>query len=240
MRTLVFLTLLAGSLPGATDPWIGAWKVVWASASHDNPSRLTVSRTADGLQLNEQGKPAQKLRAVDATATEYTLQLKTHVHNIRFSSGPDGRELTITTRCPQNPGPSVALYDRIDVSVEDGSPAGVWIFDSAKSSPGTPPRVFEAVEGGKLRFGLSEAEPAYTAAFDGKDYPLTGNAGTRTVSLKRIDYRTFEESLRDAEGKEVQVRRVAVSEDGNEMKITHTGMFPAGRGHRMLILRKQR
>jgi hypothetical protein len=115
---------------------------------------------------------------------------------------------------------------------------GVWLFNEPKTVlQRKSPTVYEVDPTGRLRFHISGQ--GYAAAFDGNDHPLSGDPTARTVALKRIDSRTFQETLKDASGKEVQVRRVAVSEDGNELKLTNTGVFMGGRGHRALIFRRK-
>ena len=67
----------------------------------------------------------------------------------------------------------------------------------------------------------------FTAKYDGKDYPLTGDPGTDTVSLKKIDANTWSEVLKKA-GKEVGTGRNAVSKDGKTMTRTTKGKDAKG------------
>lgn len=62
----------------------------------------------------------------------------------------------------------------------------------------------------------------YTAAYDGKDYPLTGSNVADTVSLKRTDARTSERTDKKA-GKVVQTLTRVVSADGKTMTVTIKG-----------------
>ena len=57
-----------------------------------------------------------------------------------------------------------------------------------------------------------------TAKFDGKDYPLKGDPGISSVSLKKIDDYTIEETDK-RDGKVISVSRITVSRDGHSMKI---------------------
>lgn len=69
--------------------------------------------------------------------------------------------------------------------------------------------------------GLSMSDPtgdSYTAKFDGKDYPYKGDPGTTSVSLKKIDANTIEETDK-RNGKVVVVSRMTVGPDGKTMKI---------------------
>lgn len=69
--------------------------------------------------------------------------------------------------------------------------------------------------------GLSMTDPtgdSYTAKFDGKEYPYKGDPGVTSVSLKKIDDNTIEETdMR--QGKVVSVTRMMVSADGHTMKM---------------------
>ena len=59
---------------------------------------------------------------------------------------------------------------------------------------------------------------SYTAKFDGSDYPYKGNYGVNTVSLKRIDAHTIEETDK-RDGTVVGVYKMTVSPDGKSMTI---------------------
>jgi hypothetical protein len=67
----------------------------------------------------------------------------------------------------------------------------------------------------------------YSAHYDGKDYPLTGNANADTISLKRIDASTFDSTLKKA-GKIVTTGRNTVSADGKTMTYTSKGTNASG------------
>ena len=57
---------------------------------------------------------------------------------------------------------------------------------------------------------------SYDAKFDGKDYPFKGDPGTTSVSLKKIDANTLEETDK-RDGKTISVSRMTVS--GKTLKI---------------------
>jgi hypothetical protein len=56
---------------------------------------------------------------------------------------------------------------------------------------------------------------SYEAKFDGKDYPVTGEAGG-TVSLQKVNDNTIEET-RKKDGKLIAVNKMTV--EGNTMKV---------------------
>ena len=59
---------------------------------------------------------------------------------------------------------------------------------------------------------------SYTAKFDGKDYPYKGDPGVTSVSLKKIDKNTIEETDK-RNGKAIAVVRLAVLPDGKTMTV---------------------
>jgi hypothetical protein len=72
---------------------------------------------------------------------------------------------------------------------------------------------------------LSMSQPtgeSYTAKFDGKDYPVKGAYGYSSVSLRRVDPRTFGETDK-RDGKVIEVDSMTVSPDGKKMTIVATG-----------------
>jgi hypothetical protein len=116
---------------------------------------------------------------------------------------------------------------------------GTWVLNVAKSkyTPGPPPKeqttIFEAAgQGVKVttKGTDSSGKPtmtAYTANYDGKDYPVTGNPDWDMVSLKRIDAHTVEFTRKRA-GKVVQTATSVVSNDGKTRTITSTGVNAQG------------
>ncbi len=68
---------------------------------------------------------------------------------------------------------------------------------------------------------LSMTYPAgdsYSAKFDGKDYPYKGNPGITSISLKKSDGNTIEETDK-FKGKVVSVSRITVAPDGKTMSV---------------------
>jgi hypothetical protein len=69
--------------------------------------------------------------------------------------------------------------------------------------------------------GLSMSDPtgdSYTAKFDGKDYPYKGDPGITSVSLKKIDANTIEETDK-RNGKVINVYRMTLAPDGKTMAV---------------------
>jgi hypothetical protein len=128
---------------------------------------------------------------------------------------------------------------------------GTWKLNVAKSkfSPGPPPQSatvrYEASGGGVKRTGETvnadgtKTSFEYTAQYDGKDYPITGNANADTVALKQVNDRTVEATLKKS-GKVVTNARRVVSADGKTLTLTITGTNAQGQKMRNVqVLEKQ-
>ncbi len=87
--------------------------------------------------------------------------------------------------------------------------------------------------------GLEASNPGgegYAAKFDGKEYPVRGDPSHSTVSLKRLNDRTIEET--DRQGGEVHYKiHMAVSSDGKSMKVTEVD---AERGTKMTYVMQKK
>ncbi len=59
---------------------------------------------------------------------------------------------------------------------------------------------------------------SYNAKFDGKDYPYRGDPGTTSVSLRKIDANTIEETDK-RNGKTISVTRMTVESDEKTMNV---------------------
>ena len=116
---------------------------------------------------------------------------------------------------------------------------GTWVLNLAKStySPGPAPksatRTYTMV-GNMVKSVLDQVDAAgkattggYTAAYDGKDYPLTGSATADMISLTRVDANTVDASLKKG-GKEVSHTHRVISRDGKTMTLTSTGSGATG------------
>ena len=116
---------------------------------------------------------------------------------------------------------------------------GTWKLDPAKStfSPGPAPKSqtakIDPVDNGmKLVADRTEADGSkthfeWTAKFDGKDYPVTGDPGRDAVSVKKIDDFTLEITNKKA-GKATTIIRAAYARDGKSRTETTTGTNAKG------------
>ena len=118
--------------------------------------------------------------------------------------------------------------------------AGTWKLNTAKSrySPGPAPKsnvITIVIAGDTLKIssqGMDASDKPtstnYTATFDGKDNKITGNPAYDTVSHKRIDANTTEQT-RKKEGKTVQTAVRKISADGKTMTVTSRGKTDSGK-----------
>jgi len=115
---------------------------------------------------------------------------------------------------------------------------GTWKLNEAKSkigagSPKNNTVVIEAA-GENVKVSMDGVDPTgkpthneWTGKFDGKEYPVTGDANSDTRSYKKIDDRTFEVSAK--KGSKVTVSsRVVVSADGKTRTARVKGTSPSG------------
>lgn len=117
---------------------------------------------------------------------------------------------------------------------------GTWLLDIAKSRfllGRQPPKeqtlTYEAAgQGVKATAKGTDAagQPTltqYTANYDGKDYPVTGNPDWNAISLTRVNSNTVQ-FIRKRDGKVVQRGDNVVSRDGKTRTITATGVNAQG------------
>lgn len=115
---------------------------------------------------------------------------------------------------------------------------GTWKLNEAKSkigagSPKNNTVVIEAAgEDVKVTMDGVDAtgkatRSEWTGKFDGKDYPVTGDANSDTRSYKKIDDRTVEVAVKKG-GRVTTSGRVVVSPDGKTRTAHVKGTSPSG------------
>jgi len=129
--------------------------------------------------------------------------------------------------------------------------SGTWKMNPAKSkySPGPAPKSLtvtiksDANEYNVEASGVdAEGKPthvAYSAKFDGRDYPVTGVPNAETVSVKRIDADTVETTQKKG-GQPVMTVTTKVSKDGKTRTSTFVGKDAEGHDvHNVVSFEKQ-
>lgn len=116
---------------------------------------------------------------------------------------------------------------------------GTWKLNVAKSkfSPGPAPKALSvtfSAAGQGVKAVIDGAAPdgtkihwEYTANFDGKPYPVTGNGDGDMVVMKRVEPNTIETAY-TLKGKPTVVNRRTVSADGKTLTVTSTGTNAQG------------
>jgi hypothetical protein len=134
-----------------------------------------------------------------------------------FSVSEDGNTLQITATPRNGPAAEPVLMSR---SAGGGTEPLLGFWQIVRT-PGA--KILEAVPNG-LRVTSSIGDN-YTANFDGREYPLTGTAmpPNTTVSVRRVDDRTFEET-RKTDGAVIGRIRYELSDDGRSMTQTVTDL----------------
>jgi hypothetical protein len=128
---------------------------------------------------------------------------------------------------------AVALGFASDVNM------GTWKLNDAKSkfAPGASKNntvVYEAA-GDNVKATVDGTDGSgkpthseWTGKFDGKDYPVTGDPASDTRSLKKIDDRTLELTVKK-DGKVTMTGRIVVAADGKSRTLTSSGTDATGK-----------
>lgn len=135
---------------------------------------------------------------------------------------------------------------------------GTWKLNLAKSTFSPPDLsapnlvVTYEVRGNSVTASLDGVDSGhravhseYTAAFDGKEHPVTGTidgkpvANQGAVAWKRIDDRTYE-VVNKTGGQAISTRRIVIAADGKTRTTTVTGRDAQGRTvHHVMVFDRQ-
>ena len=127
----------------------------------------------------------------------------------------------------------VLCFVAVAVGFASNPNMGTWKLNEAKSKlgPGAPKNntVVEEAVGDNVKVTVdgtdSTGKPTHnewTGKFDGKDYPVTGDPNSDTRSIKKVDERTLEITVKKY-GKVTVSRRIVVSADGKSRTVTTSG-----------------
>ena len=129
--------------------------------------------------------------------------------NTEFTDTTEGREKVTGHYSSTRVDPAPSSGHRI---------SGVWQPGKLGGISENVMEVTYKTTGEQLSFS-DKAGSSYTASFDGKDYPFKGDPGVTTVSIRRVDPNTIEETLK-RDGKIVYVSRMTVATDGKTMAVS--------------------
>ena len=241
MKKVIAALFLFSIAAWAAGPFDGTWKVdlsktkaspradslIYKDGRFQCPTCIPkIDVKADGTDQPQAGSPyfdTIAIRIIDDKTVEFTHKKagKVVTQGSRTLS-PDGKFMTMNaTSFPEGSEKPVTLRSKLIrvAAAPSGAHAcsGSWREELQEASDNL--LVF-TIEGDD--HGISLSTPtgeSFTANFDGKDYPYKGNAGITSVSLRRIDARTFEETDK-RNGKAIAVSTYKISSDGSTMEIT--------------------
>jgi hypothetical protein len=137
----------------------------------------------------------------------------------------DGNTLTVkATDHPMSsdqPVNSLVTFTRVGKAPAGANlTSGSWRINKLQTNENNLKWTYKS-KGDELSMSMPTGE-SYTAKLDGKDYPVKGAYDYNSVSLRRVDARTIEETDK-RDGKVVEVDKMTVSADGKKMTIVATG-----------------
>jgi len=179
---------------------------------------------ADGQDQPVSGQPYDTIsvREVDSKSIEIVTKKngKPQSEQTRAVSD-DGRAMTVRTTTHAENGDQAVTAEATLTRIGSAPPgangtSGSWLM--GKVSRGEHGLNVSYKSDGD-RFSMSTpAGESYTAKLDGKDYPVKGAYFYDSVSLKRIDDHTIEETDK-RDGRVIQVSRMTVASDGKTMTV---------------------
>jgi hypothetical protein len=126
----------------------------------------------------------------------------------------------------------VVLTVSVSLLAADSPFSGTWKFNPAKGHPlpPLPKNIVAHVEADEQNLNFNEefvddkdqtSKLRYDAKFDGKDYSVTGDPDTDSVSLRRVNERKIEFATKKA-GKVTSKFDATVSKDGKTTTVSGT------------------
>jgi hypothetical protein len=162
-------------------------------------------KVVDDKTIEVTNKKGGKVVAIE----KFTLSADSKSLTIEFSEFPEASKQPITGKITQirvaaGPSGSHALSGSWRIQKADAVSDNALIF-TYKSTPN----------------GMTSSSPtgqSYDAKFDGKDYPVKGDAGGSMVSLTKVNDSSFIETYK-RDGKIVEVDQITVSADGKTLSV---------------------
>lgn len=177
----------------------GAWHPVTGQPYADTAMVKIISPTSVEWAMKQNGKETLRGTAtVSADGSAYNYKVTNH-----FGEKPSTEEGT-DKRISKGPVGSHAI-------------SGSWLQDKVINANEAMRTVhYEMTADG---FKMSQNGQSYDAKFDGKEYPITGDPGHTSVTLRKIDANTVEE-IDHRRGKVVDEIRLAAAKDGKTVEVT--------------------
>jgi hypothetical protein len=184
---------------------------------------------ADGQDQKVSGDPYHDTVSIkivdDRTIEETDKKDGKIVTTTKVTVSPDGNTATVvfTDSSATNAEPVTGKGEATRVSKGPaGSHAisGSWRFAKMENLSENALLVTYKVDGDTLTMSNPTGQ-TYTAKLDGTDAPYKGDPGTSSVSVKRLDKNTIEETDK-RDGKVIGIYRMTVAPDGKTMTIAVT------------------
>ena len=241
-RTMFILAVLglAGSL-WAAGPFDGTWKIDLNKIQlPDKPQTMVIHSgmyectscdpkihiKADGTDQTVAGSKTidtLAVKVVNDKTVEFTDKKGGKVlSSSKATVSADGKMFTIESiNYPEGkpPVPVTETFVRVAAGPA-GSHAfsGSWRIQKLNIGPENTLMITYKSSSDGLAMSIPVFGMTYDAKFDGKDYPVKGDPGATTISLTRINERSFDETSK-RDGKVVSVTRVTVSADGKTLSV---------------------
>jgi hypothetical protein len=138
---------------------------------------------------------------------------------VRFSDTVSADGVTVTSRVTNHQGAQTETDEftakRVAAAPAGSHPlSGSWQEEQHSRGEQRPVQYRMTTDGFQMRWNGQ----SYDAKFDGKEYPVAGDPGTTSVSLKKIDDFTIEETDH-RQGKIVDEIRLTLAKDGNTIAV---------------------
>ena len=177
--------------------------------------------TADGAEHRVSGQAyfdTAKVRVTGPSSAEIVLKQGSK-ELVRFSDTISADGSTLTSKVTNHVGAQTVtdklIAKRVGAGPENSHPlSGSWQEQQHVGGNLRTVQYRMTAEGFQMRWNGE----SYDAKFDGKEYPVAGDPGKTTVSLKRIDAATVEETDH-RQGKVVDNVRLALAKDGNTIAV---------------------
>jgi hypothetical protein len=223
----------------AQSAWDGTWKIDIKSAKYSaKPDTVLlkdgvyecstctppVKVKADGTDQKVSGSQYYDTAAIkivnDRTVQEIDKKNGKVVATSTTVVSPDGKTATIESVDSSNTNSAPVTGKGTTTRVAAGPAgshaiSGQWKIDRADAISDNALTFTMKMEGNTVHV-TSPTGQSYVAKLDGPDAPYKGDPGLTTVSLKRIDKNTFEETDK-FEGKALYVGRITLSADGKSL-----------------------
>jgi len=232
---LLFPTLLLPAAALAGTGFDGTWKTNMESlkttgkplvlllaggeytCSSCNPPYTVKADGADHKVTGQAYFDTAKVRVTGPNSAEIVLKQGSK-EIVRFSDtvSADG---TLASKVTNHMGTKTVTDEltakRVGAAPADSHPlSGSWLEQEHVAGDLRPVQYRMTAEGFQMRWNGQ----SYDAKFDGKEYPVVGDPGKTTVSLKKIDDATVEEDDH-RQGNVVDEIRLALAKDGNTITV---------------------